>query len=112
SGFVDNQNQLDRALTVARMAEGVKSVDNKLSLKEGSTTVGNKVDDSVITTRVKSALMADASIKSLDISVLTRKTEVQLSGFVNNQGQIDRAVEVARATEGVTQVNNDMVVKK
>ncbi len=112
SGFVDNQMQLDRALTVTRLAEGVKSVDNKLSLKVGASTVGSKVDDSVITTRVKSALLADASIKSLDISVETRKAEVQLSGFVNNQGQIDRAVELARAIDGVTQVNNDMVVKK
>lgn len=112
TGFVDSQVQLDRAASVAGRTEGVKSVDNKLSLKTGSSTVGNKVDDSVITTRVKAALLADPSIKSLDISVVTRKTEVQLSGFVNNQGQIDRAVEVARGIEGVTSVGNDMSVKK
>lgn len=112
TGFVDSQVQLDRAASVAGRTEGVKSVDNKLSLKTGSSTVGNKVDDSVITTRVKAALLADPSIKSLDISVVTRKTAVQLSGFVNNQGQIDRAVEVARGIEGVTSVGNDMSVKK
>ncbi len=112
SGFVDSQTQLERAATVAGMAEGAKSVDTQLSVKSGTSTVGNKVDDSVITTRVKAALLADVSIKSLDISVLTRKSEVQLSGFVNNQGQIDRAVEVARGIEGVTQVGNDMSVKK
>lgn len=75
-------------------------------------SIGTEVDDSVITTQVKTALLADASIKSADISVATRKGEVQLSGFVNNQGQIDRAVEVARAIEGVTQVSNDMSLKK
>lgn len=112
SGFVDSQTQIDRAMTLTSALEGVKSVDNKLSLKEGTSTVGNKLDDSVITTRVKSALMADKSISSLDIAVITRKTEVQLSGFVNNQGQIDRAVEVARGIEGVTKVGNDMSVKK
>ncbi len=113
SGFVANQDQVDQALKVTKAIEGVKSVDNKLSLKEGAaTTVGTKIDDSVITAQVKSALLADASIKSVDISVATRKGEVQLSGFVNNQGQIDRAVEVARAIEGVTQVSNDMSLKK
>jgi len=48
----------------------------------------------------------------MDIAVMTNKTEVQLSGFVNNQGQIDRAVEVARGVEGVTKVDNSMSVKK
>ncbi len=112
SGFVDNQTQIDRTMALVITLEGVKSIDNKLSQKDSTMSVGNKLDDGVITTRVKSALLADDSIKSLDISVLTRKTEVQLSGFVNNQGQIDRAMAVARATEGVTKVSNDMSLKK
>lgn len=112
SGFVDNQGQIDGAMTVAQGIEGVKSVSNKLSLKEGSTTVGNQLDDSVITAKVKAALLADDSIKGLDITVTTRKGEAQLSGFVDNQGQIDRAVEVARGIEGVTQVGNEMSLKK
>lgn len=112
SGFVDNQTQIDRTMALVITLEGVKSIDNKLSQKDSTMSVGNKLDDGVITTRVKAALLADDSIKSLDISVLTRKTEVQLSGFVNNQGQIDRAMAVARATEGVTKVSNDMSLKK
>lgn len=112
SGFVDNQTQIDRAVTLIRTVEGVKNIDNKVSLKVGTATVGNKLDDSVITTKVKTALLADNTIKSQDIMVVTRKGEVQLSGFVNNQGQIDRAMEVARGIEGVTQVGNDMSVKK
>jgi len=112
SGFVDNQTQIDRAVTLIRTVEGVKNIDNKVSLKVGTATVGNKLDDSVITTKVKTALLADNTIKSQDIMVVTRKGEVQLSGFVNNQGQIDRAMEVARGIEGVTQVGNDMSIKK
>ena len=112
SGFVDNQAQIDRAVALTITLEGVKGIDNKLNQKDGATSAGNKLDDSVITTRVKTALLADPSIKSLDIAVLTRKTEVQLSGFVNNQGQIDRAVEVASSVEGVTKVGNDMSLKK
>lgn len=113
SGFVDNQTQMDRAMAITRMVEGFKSLDNKIVLKSGTAaTVGNKLDDSVITAKVKAALIADTSIKSLDIMVVTRKGEVQLSGFVNNQGQIDRAVEVARSIEGATKVGNDMSIKK
>ena len=112
SGFVDSQTQIDRAVTLTRTLEGVKSIDNKLSQKDGTTSAGNNLDDSVITTRVKTALLADPSIKSLDIAVLTRKAEVQLSGFVNNQGQIDRAIEVTRGVAGVTKVGNDMSLKK
>ncbi len=112
SGFVDNVTQMERAATVARAIPGVKGIDNKMSLKGAATSVGNKVDDGVITTRVKAALLADDRIKSLDIAVVTRKGEVQLSGFVNNQAQIDSALEVARAIEGVSHVGNEMSVKK
>jgi hyperosmotically inducible protein len=112
SGFVDNATQTERAITVTRGVAGVKSVENKVALKGPARTVGDQVDDSVITTRVKAALVADASIKSLDIAVVTRKGEVQLSGFVDNQGQIDRAVEVARGIENVQSVGNEMSIKK
>nr|WP_315429455.1 BON domain-containing protein [uncultured Albidiferax sp.] len=112
SGFVESQAQIDRATFIVQGVSGVKSLENKLSLKVADTTVGNKVDDGIVTGRVKAALLADASIKSLDIGVVTRKGEVQLSGFVDNQGQIDRAVQVARATEDVHSVSNEMTIKK
>lgn len=112
SGFVSNQAQIDQAVTVTKGIEGVKSVNNKLTVKEGSATVGNQIDDSVITAEVKAALLGDADIKSLDITVTTHKGEVQLSGFVNNQTQIDRALEITHGVKGVTQVGNQMSIKK
>ena len=112
SGFVDNQSQLERALVVAHAVEGVKSVDNKVSLKGAPTTIGNKVNDSIVTTQVKAALLADANIKTLDIAAVTRQGVVQLSGFVNNQTQMDRAIEVARGIQGVNSVSNEMSLKK
>ena len=112
SGFVDNQTQIDHATVVTRAVAGVRNIDNKMSLKGAATTVGNKVDDSIVTTRVKSALLNDANIKSFDIAVVTRKGEVQLSGFVDNRTQIDRAVEVASGVEGVRKVSDEMSVKK
>jgi hyperosmotically inducible periplasmic protein len=112
SGFAANQSQIDRAMKVTQAVPGVKSVDNKVSLKGTPATVGNTVDDGMVTTQVKAALLGDASVKSFDIAVVTRKNEVQLSGFVDSQAQIDRAVEVARAVTGVSSVINDMKVKK
>ena len=77
-----------------------------------TTTVGTEIDDSVITTQVKSALVSDPDVKSLDIQTETRKGEVQLSGFVDNEAQIERALAAARAVEGVKSVSNMMSVKK
>lgn len=112
SGFVDNQTQLDRAIAITYAVTGVKSIQNNVSLKGAATTVGNKVDDSIVTTKVKAALLAEASIKSLDIAVVTRQGEVQLSGFVDNQGQMDRAIALAGGVEGVNRVTNEMSLKK
>ena len=111
SGFVDNQAQIDRAVSVAKGVEGVKNVDNKMSLKT-PTTVGEKIDDGIITTKVKGALVAESGIDSGDIAVVTRDGVVQLSGFVKDQAQIDRAVQVARSAEGVKDVMNELSVKK
>jgi hyperosmotically inducible protein len=83
-----------------------------MSLKGAATTVGNEVDDGIITAEVKAALLADAYVKSADIAVATRKGAVQLSGFVNNQSQIDRAIEVARGVKGVRSVDNQTSIKK
>ena len=112
SGFVDTQARIDSAMALARKVEGVKGVDNSMSLKDGKATVGNTVDDCIVTTKVKSAFLGDASVKSFDIAVVTRKGEVQLSGFVDNQTQIDRAMVLARGVEGVQSVNNEMSIKK
>ena len=112
SGFVDSLVRAERAITIASTVDGVKGVENRMTIKEGSTTVGNKVDDSIVTTKVKSALLSDPDVKSIDIAVVTRKGQVQLSGFVDNQAQIDRALVATRAVEGVQGVVNEMSIKK
>lgn len=112
SGFVDNQTQIDQATAVTSALPGVRSIQNKVTLKGAATTVGNKVDGAIITTRVKSALLAEPSIKSFDIAVVTRSDEVQLSGFVDTQSQIDHAVAVTSSIEGVRGVRNEMSIKK
>jgi len=73
---------------------------------------GEYVDDSVITTKVKSLLAADDFLKSFEISVETYKGVVQLSGFVDSQKAVDKAGEIARSVGGVKSVKNDLNVKK
>ena len=77
--------------------------------KQEST--GEYVDDSVITTKVKSLLAADDFLKSFQISVETYKGTVQLSGFVASQNAVDKAGEIARSVKGVKSVKNDLIVK-
>jgi len=112
SGFVNSQNQIDISVGIAQSIQGVHNVDNQLTLKTGTTTVGANIDDDVITTKVKSALLNDAVVKSFDISTVTRNGEVQLSGFVDNQSQITHAVDVAHNITGVKSVLNHMTVRQ
>ncbi len=72
---------------------------------------GEYVDDTVITTKVKAAVLNEPSLKSAEINVETFKGVVQLSGFVSSQANITRAVEVARTVPGVKSVKNDMRIK-
>jgi osmotically-inducible protein OsmY len=77
--------------------------------KQEST--GEYVDDSVITTKVKSLLAADDFLKSFQIGVETYKGTVQLTGFLNSQKAIDKAIEITRSVKGVKSVKNDLIVK-
>lgn len=73
---------------------------------------GSVVDDTVITTKVKTALLADSDIKGLDVNVDTVKAVVTLNGAVANQTQIDRAGKLATDVPGVKSVVNKLTIKK
>ena len=75
----------------------------------GST--GDYVDDSVITTKVKTLLAEDDFLKSFQISVETFKGTVQLSGFVNSKQAVDKAGEIVRSVNGVKSLKNNLIVK-
>jgi BON domain len=76
-----------------------------------SEGTGEYVDDSVITAKVKSAVLNEPGLSSSEINVETFKGKVQLSGFVSKQSDIDRAMALARGITGVKGVNNDMRLK-
>ena len=78
------------------------------SKQEGA---GEYVDDSVITTKVKSLLAADDFLKSFQIGVETYKGVVQLSGFVNSKQAVDKAGEIVRSVQGVKSLKNNLIVK-
>ncbi|HWV13888.1 MAG TPA: BON domain-containing protein [Cellvibrio sp.] len=78
------------------------------SKQEGA---GEYVDDSVITTKVKAAILKEPSLKVAEINVETFKGVVQLSGFVGSQADINTAVKVASNVGGVKSVKNDMRLK-
>ena len=76
-----------------------------------SDSTGQYVDDTVITTKVKSALLGDDAVKSFAVSVETVKGVVQLSGFVDTSDQKSAAGKDASAVPNVKDVKNDLIVK-
>lgn len=69
------------------------------------STAGQAVDDAVLTTRVKTALLAESSVSGGAISVSSERGQVTLSGNVPAD-QIGRADAIARRVEGVHEVIN------
>jgi osmotically-inducible protein OsmY len=84
-----------------------------LGCAASSTNEGTKayLDDSVVTTKVKTAILGEPSLNSFEISVETYKGTVQLSGFVSSDAEIHKAGEVTRGVDGVLSVQNDIRLK-
>jgi osmotically-inducible protein OsmY len=74
-------------------------------------STGEYIDDSTITTKVKAKLAKDPVVSAMQVKVETFKGVVQLSGFVDSQEQVDRAVQLARDVKGVQEVKNNISVK-
>jgi hyperosmotically inducible protein len=81
----------------------------------GSTSTrestGEYLDDSVITAKVKTAILNEPSLKVLQINVETYKNVVQLSGFVASSAEMYKAAEIARSVTGVRSVTNNLRLK-
>ena len=68
-------------------------------------------DDAVLAARVKQALVADPELRSLPMSVATYRGVVQLSGYVDSEAQIQKALAVTRGVAGVQSVSNDLQLR-
>lgn len=100
----------NKLLSAAFLAVSLVSVGGCQSMGSQQTT-GEYLDDSVITTKVKAAILEDPMTKVLDIKVTTYNGDVQLSGFATSQAEADRAVQLARGVKGVKSVTNNMQIK-
>lgn len=81
------------------------------SMISGRETPGQYMDDTAITTSVKAKILAEGSLKVLQINVETMQGTVQLSGFVDSKKSAAKAIDLARKVEGVKSVQNNLVVR-
>jgi hypothetical protein len=108
----NKMNKVSRILAVLFVALAMGSVLGCASTDTRERQpVGEYIDDSVITAKVKAAIAGDPDVSVLEVSVETYDGVVQLSGFVSNQAQANRAVEIARGVSGVKNVRNDMRIR-
>ncbi|CAA9890621.1 Hyperosmotically inducible protein [Candidatus Methylobacter favarea] len=91
--------------TIEESAEKTKE-----SIGTKTQSAENVVNDSVITTKIKTEFLADPLLKSTQISVTTVGGVASLSGAVDSQQSIDRALQIARNVKGVKSVENNLVV--
>lgn len=71
-----------------------------------------EIKDIDVTTEVKTTLVSDPMLKNIDITVTTLKGDVKLVGVLDNQSQIDHAVDVTNSIAGVHAIHNELVIKK
>jgi hyperosmotically inducible periplasmic protein len=121
TGNIDSDAEKNRAMEIARSTSGVRSVVDMLAVRtsaesgnapDPSRTIGEHVDDAVITAAVKTRLLDDPQVKGLQIDVDTRAGVVFLTGSVRSQAESDRAVEIARATDHVKDVKANIDITK
>ena len=121
TGIVDSQEEKDRAVSVARGTAGVADVEDRIAVRTSDTTadapdsdrtVRQVVDDAGITAAVKGRLLEDPTVRGLRIDVDTREGIVYLTGTVASEKERDRAVEIARATQNVKDVQVSLRVER
>jgi hyperosmotically inducible protein len=121
SGMAPSAAAKTAAEELARMVPDVKGVDNRIdaphpvedmadSAEATATRAGESVDDAWITTKVKSALLADPQTQGLKIDVDTQQGVVSLSGKIGSTAEHKQAVEVASGIDGVKAVDDTGLV--
>lgn len=108
TGEVEKDRARDEAEKLAAATEGVVRVDNEISI--GKYTMGERVDDGWITTKVKTKIAADPELNPFNITVDTTEGVVTLTGRVETEADAEEAEELARATKGVLEVNNRLEI--
>ena len=100
-----------RVITKFMVLLGMFAAFQGCSSSRTHESTGQYVDDSVVTSKVKAAIVNDLALKGFQINVKTYQGVVQLSGFVDSAQNANKAADDARGVTGVTEVRNDLIVK-
>ncbi len=115
-GDADNQAQKDLTTEYAKDVEGVKDVNNEMTvtktLKKTHDTVGEKIDDASITAQVKMALLFHRSTSAVNTKVKTNNSVVTLSGKAKNTAEKDLVTKLVEDVKGVKSVKNQMTIEE
>jgi osmotically-inducible protein OsmY len=120
TGNVDSEEAKIRALRLARSTKGVVSVVDMIAARTASgggdaphpsRTLGETLDDAGITMSVKSRLLDDSQVKGLKIDVDTRESVVFLTGTVGSDAQRQKAIQLAKDTRGVRDVQANLTIE-
>jgi hyperosmotically inducible protein len=118
NGLVDTEADHAEALKIARATEGVTTVNDRLRVKgETAATTGTAdrmagdVTDSWITTKIQSRYFADDDVKGRNINVNTADGVVTLKGTVNSYSERLQAAAIARNTDGVREVHDELTIE-
>jgi hyperosmotically inducible periplasmic protein len=123
TGAVDTAAAKTQAVAIARQTDGVREVVDQITVSPKPTaTTGDRRDDAAdrttgvatdaaVTSAVKTKLLADTAVSGLKIDVDTKNGVVTLNGNVASKSEADRAMSLARDTNGVKEVVNNLRVK-
>ena len=109
TGVVGTREEADQAVAIAGRAPGVKSVKDNLQI--GKKSWSEFFNDKVIGSKVKSKLIVEPEIRSLNIDVDVHRGIITLTGMVDTGYQRKRAIEIARTTEGAVRVVDNLKVR-
>jgi len=110
-GFADSQAEVDRALEIAGSTAGVMSVSNALQIVSNARRVGEYIDDTVLVTRITSALTRNSAVSAFNIEIEVNRGVVILGGFVDSTQERDLAGQVTEGIDGVEQVINSLEIR-
>lgn len=111
NGTVQNNTEREMITKVAASVPGVKSVQNEMKVTTETTTVGEKIEDTAITTKVKMALTLNGSTGALRTSVTTTDSVVTVSGKAKNKAEKELVSKVVEDIGGVKSVVNNMTIE-
>lgn len=112
SGFVESEEDQERALQAARSVRGVANVRNDLVVRDSRPTVGQALDDTIIAAQVRKQIATNVTEGARDINVTVSDGVVQLSGYVADTNVKNRAADVASTVQGVQDVRNDIALRQ